>query len=214
VEAVKVRLVPGGPAADPARRVAIRAADGGCISVRSISPLQLLAWRLSALATSRRPRAGDLYFAVRLAERFFLPPAVLEETFRQAQRPPPTGPAAHFVAENWGAGWDKFRKQNPLVEGEASEWLGRLRVALEPTFATSAGVEPPPRPATHDPPWRTPTVVAVAAGIDESRAFGRLPILGDALEDAGCDDADLLAHCRANGPHPRGCQVVEFLLKK
>ena len=41
-----------------------------------------------------------------------------------------------------------------------------------------------------------------------------MPILGDALEEAGCADADVLAHCRGNGPHARGCWLVDFLLKK
>ena len=65
-----------------------------------------------------------------------------------------------------------------------------------------------------DPNWLTSTVVALARGIYEERAFDRLPILADALEDAGCDSADLLAHCRGDGPHVRGCWVIDVLLGK
>ena len=41
-----------------------------------------------------------------------------------------------------------------------------------------------------------------------------LPILADALQDAGCEDADILGHCRSGGPHVRGCWVVDLVLGK
>ena len=70
------------------------------------------------------------------------------------------------------------------------------------------------RPVTADPAWLTSTVVALASGIYADRAFDRLPILADALQDAGCDNADVLGHCRGPGPHVRGCWVVDLLLGK
>lgn len=72
----------------------------------------------------------------------------------------------------------------------------------------------PFRPVTINPRWLTETVVALATGIYSERAFDRMPILADALEDAGCDHADILDHCRSNGPHVRGCWVVDLLLGK
>jgi hypothetical protein len=65
-----------------------------------------------------------------------------------------------------------------------------------------------------DPRWQTPTVIALAQGIYADRAFDRLPILADALCDASCDNPGLLNHCRAEGPHTRGCWVVDRLLGK
>ena len=62
--------------------------------------------------------------------------------------------------------------------------------------------------------WNGGTVVRLAQAIYDERAFDRLPILADALEDAGCDSADLLAHCRREGVHTRGCCVVDLLLGK
>jgi hypothetical protein len=62
--------------------------------------------------------------------------------------------------------------------------------------------------------WNDGTVKKIAQAIYDERAFDRMPILADALEDAGCDDADLLAHCRGAGPHVRGCWVVDLLLGK
>ena len=48
----------------------------------------------------------------------------------------------------------------------------------------------------------------------ESRDFAAMPVLADALEEAGCDHADVLAHCRGPGPHVRGCWVVDLVLGK
>jgi hypothetical protein len=62
--------------------------------------------------------------------------------------------------------------------------------------------------------WNDRTIPKIAAGIYADRAFDSLPILADALEDAGCDNADLLAHCRGPGPHVRGCWAVDLILGK
>ena len=72
----------------------------------------------------------------------------------------------------------------------------------------------PFRPVAFDPTGRSETAVALAAGIYAERAFDRPPILADALEEAGCDDPDVLAHCRGPGPHARGCWVVDLVLGK
>jgi biotin carboxyl carrier protein len=72
----------------------------------------------------------------------------------------------------------------------------------------------PFRPATVDPGWQSADVLALARGIYEDRAFERLPLLADALMDAGCADEDILAHCRSKGPHVRGCWVVDLVLGK
>ncbi len=72
----------------------------------------------------------------------------------------------------------------------------------------------PSRPVVAESCWRTSTVVSLAQAIYEERAFDRLPILADALEEAGCHDNQLLGHCRGPGPHARGCFVVDLLLEK
>jgi len=68
------------------------------------------------------------------------------------------------------------------------------------------------RRVAFDQCWRTEAVVGLARGMYESRDFGPMPVLADALEDAGCADADVLAHCRGDGPHVRGCWVVDLVL--
>jgi hypothetical protein len=72
----------------------------------------------------------------------------------------------------------------------------------------------PFRLVTLDPDWRTTTSVQIAQGIYDSRDFSAMPILADALQDAGCEDAAILDHCRGPGPHVRGCWVVDLVLGK
>lgn len=64
-------------------------------------------------------------------------------------------------------------------------------------------------------PWLTSDVKLLARGIYEEKAFDRMPILADALQDAGCDNVNVLDHCRDTGTeHVRGCWVVDLLLGK
>ena len=72
----------------------------------------------------------------------------------------------------------------------------------------------PFRSVTFDPAWRTSTVLALATQIYGSRDFSTVPILADALQDAGCDSAEVLDHCRGPGPHVRGCWVVDLVLNQ
>lgn len=72
----------------------------------------------------------------------------------------------------------------------------------------------PFRPVFIDSAWQTGTIISLAQGIYDDRAYDRLPILADALEEAGCTNAEILAHCRSEGPHFRGCWVVDVVLGK
>ena len=60
--------------------------------------------------------------------------------------------------------------------------------------------------------WGGGAIPALARAIYEGRAFDRLPVLADALEEAGCEDEDFLAHCRGAGPHARGCWLLDLIL--
>lgn len=62
--------------------------------------------------------------------------------------------------------------------------------------------------------WNAGSVVHLAQAIYDERAFDRMPILADALEDAGCTNQDILEHCRGGGEHVRGCWVVDLVLGK
>ena len=72
----------------------------------------------------------------------------------------------------------------------------------------------PFRPVVAEPAWLTPTVQSIAAAIYQDRAFDRLPILADALEEAGCVNSEVLLHCRQPGEHVRGCWVVDLVSGK
>jgi hypothetical protein len=79
----------------------------------------------------------------------------------------------------------------------------------------------PFRPAAVDPAWLTPTPTGLATAAYEERTLpsgeldpARLSVLADALEDAGCSDADLLGHLRSPGPHVRGCWALDLILGK
>jgi hypothetical protein len=60
--------------------------------------------------------------------------------------------------------------------------------------------------------WNGGIVVRLAQSIHEEGVFDGLPVLADALEESGCTDADLLAHCREPGSHCLGCWAVEAVL--
>lgn len=75
----------------------------------------------------------------------------------------------------------------------------------------------PIRPFTIDPAWlawNDGAARKIAHAIHHEGAFDLYPILGDALEDAGCDSADVLGHCRGEGSHVRGCWVIDLLLQE
>ncbi|QEL16602.1 hypothetical protein [Limnoglobus roseus] len=71
----------------------------------------------------------------------------------------------------------------------------------------------PFRDVGFDPNWRTETVVGLANAIEEDAAWDRMPILADALQDAGCERSEVLAHCRdPHQIHRRGCWVIDAIL--
>jgi hypothetical protein len=102
---------------------------------------------------------------------------------------------------------------------QAAAWgvMQAIQIACEREEAELARdiVGNPFHPASLDPAWLEwagGLVAQLAEGIYEERAFDRLPILGDALEEAGCDKEEVLSHCRLSGEHVRGCWVVDLIL--
>jgi hypothetical protein len=75
----------------------------------------------------------------------------------------------------------------------------------------------PFRPIFIDPAsltWHGGLPVSMARQMYDSRDFSDLPVMADALEEAGCSDQDILGHCRGPGPHVLGCWVVDAILGK
>jgi hypothetical protein len=93
-------------------------------------------------------------------------------------------------------------------------WPVALLVGL-PEEAPTAGPPQHPAddlPAALDPRWLTADVVGLARAIREGRLPGLLPILADALEEAGCADPVILSHCRAGESEAETSWVVDLLL--
>lgn len=72
----------------------------------------------------------------------------------------------------------------------------------------------PFHPVAFDPRWRTEHSVGIAAKMYDERDFAAMPILADALQEAGCENEDILTHCRESGLHVSGCWVVDSVLGK
>ena len=109
----------------------------------------------------------------------------------------------HYVAISYNSTWGQsFRK------GCSGLWY--------PHGDNTPLPEPPPPCRAIDPAWLAwngGTVQKVARAIRDDRGFERMPILADALQEAGCGDDDILAHCREPGEHGRGCWVLGLVLK-
>jgi hypothetical protein len=102
--------------------------------------------------------------------------------------------------------------QAESVAGYTARALSVTKDALCPLFRDVFGNAF--RSATLDASWRTTRIVALTQAMYDEGQFDRMGILADALEEAGCTDAEVLAHCRGPGPHVRGCWVVDLLLGK
>jgi hypothetical protein len=101
--------------------------------------------------------------------------------------------------------WNGALHQVVVAEG------GRQRDLLCEVFGN------PFRPPTVEAAWLAwhgGTVPRLAQGVYDEGRFADLPVLADALEEAGCTDADVLGHCRSGGEHVRGCWVLDLLLGK
>lgn len=102
----------------------------------------------------------------------------------------------------------------------AAEWVGDWAVDTETRMQCDRLRDifgNPFRPTILDPSWlawNERCVEKLAWTIYAERRFEDLPILGDALEDAGCDQAELLRHCRETTDHVRGCHVLDLLTGK
>jgi hypothetical protein len=105
-------------------------------------------------------------------------------------------------------GFERILRAVPSRKAEEAAQSSFLRDIFGNPF------RPMPNPHPSWLTWNNGAVPKLAGAIYDERGFDRMPILADALEEAGCDDADLLSHCRSGGEHVRGCWVVDLLLGK
>ncbi|MDY3560575.1 hypothetical protein R5W23_001819 [Gemmata sp. JC673] len=114
---------------------------------------------------------------------------------------------------------DIFTRDAPVTDDEIDRCGKEVEVAVGILHRGLASLTRdifgnPFRPVTFSPFWRTDTALSLARQMYESRDFSAMPILADALQDAGCDSPEVLDHCRGDGPHVRGCWVVDLVLGK
>jgi hypothetical protein len=116
----------------------------------------------------------------------------------------------------WLTGGETFALELPFHLDRALGASGERSLALRRAYAEVLRdvFGNPFRPVAFDPDWRTDTARSLACGMYESREFSAMPILADALQEAGCDRPDILDHCLGVGPHVRGCWAVDLLLAK
>jgi hypothetical protein len=106
---------------------------------------------------------------------------------------------------------EDYDNREPIERAERAVQAGLLRDVVSNPF----------RPTLLDPAWQAPTVDSLARAAYEERTLpagtldpARLAVLADALEEAGCADAEMLGHLRSPGPHVRGCWALDLLLGK
>jgi hypothetical protein len=119
---------------------------------------------------------------------------------------------------------DHWRRKKPAKVDAVGFWLFQGPVASTEDEAKLSNLQVlylkelvgplPFRAVSLDPSWLTPNVVAIAQTLYEGRNFMHLSILADALEEAGCTNADMLNHLRGPGPHVLGCWALDLLLAK
>jgi hypothetical protein len=119
-------------------------------------------------------------------------------------------------------GWDAVARACE-VDFDSRPDLEQVRRAEEPVLADLLReiMGNAFRPESFNPALRTPTILSLGQAAYEKRqlpsghlASTRLAVLADALEDAGCADAELLGHLRGPGPHVRGCWALDAALGK
>jgi hypothetical protein len=168
--------------------------------------------------------------AVEVAEQFADGRAT--ERQRAAARAAAEKAANEALSENWRSKWPSpaecrlawlaswIAKKNVwqpafLVSGDTIRSVGvPNRRPAEAALLRDVFGPLPFRDVAVDPAWLTwndGTVSKLAAGVYDQGRFTDVAILGDALLDAGCTDADLLDHCRQPGSHVRGCWVIDLL---
>ena len=172
--------------------------------------LRLFAVGCAYKNTDRLPPAREHHIAIEVGERFADGNATREELLTSCR-------AAHQKRREFTTvlGIAAADCANLIASQAAYQCLRFSRLpdqvlchSLREIFAN------PFCPITLNPSWLTSTVLALANGIYSEKAFDRMPILADALQDAGYDNEDILNHCRQPAEHTRGCWVLDLVLGK
>jgi hypothetical protein len=143
-----------------------------------------------------------------------------------------TGQASTWPTLMWGGAWSLWSAMIDVLRSAAWAAGGGFPGSLEAAHRLLARPDAmhreqaaqcdlvrdlygnPFRPVSFEPgwgAWQNRTVARLAAGLYEERRFSDLPVLADALEEAGCTNQTILEHCRGGREHARGCWVLDAL---
>jgi hypothetical protein len=164
---------------------------------------------------------------VEVSERFADAEATLKDLMKTRSEalavPGPAATAAYWAGNNVASGplWNVFAAaaEEPARKATQKTQLRETWAAVQAQSAREQAalirdvIGNPfhrPRLTARELSWEGGLVARLAEGIYEESAFDQLPILGDALEEAGCTDEAILGHCRGGEPHVRGCWVVDL----
>jgi hypothetical protein len=174
-------------------------------AIRGVEDVERSVFRLAQFVADAEGQAAVPEVAAERVVR----PAFLDAPRRWSgfrSRPRPLTPAQEAEWERWQEAESRAAKiqhtRNDAISG-ASAMLCHIYREVVPY---------PFEPVAFDPAWRTSTAVLLVRGMYKSRDFSPMPILADALQDAGCDVPEILEHCRADKTHLRGCWVCEAVL--
>jgi hypothetical protein len=214
-------LLPADPVAKRAVRLAEECADG------LVTPRELAAFRETWRAThhSEWPSGRVITEAVRhvamattQGDTQELGAACWYAGIAAGNQAVASAPADPTRDAAWARAWEENDEPHGFGKAVEMVWDPVYRGASDRHLRACCGVlrdvvGNPFCPVTTDPSWCTSTVVSLARGIYEG-AFDRMPLLMDALMDAGCADEAVLDHCRGPNDHVRGCWVVDLVLGK
>jgi hypothetical protein len=203
----------------------------------SARKLRLFLVACARLVWDRMP-VDDARQAVELAERYADGLASEDERDRISKRLwslPLAGQAAgsYAVAVSSGATQHQFKDREgdywaylcaQLAVHRSATWRITSRATWYGARIATGAEQPrllrdifgnPFRPIQMEPGWVTADIIARATQMYDARDFGAMPILADALQDAGCDCEDILGHCRdPHATHVRGCRVLDLVMGK
>jgi hypothetical protein len=162
----------------------------------------------AATCAARCRDAAGWYHAAYAAE-YVLQAVSAQRGLREyGPRPPPPAEEPTTTFEQFVADWHDYGDHREYVSDPHPEQ--HRQVALLHDIVGN-----PFRRVEIDPAWRTTDVLGLARRVYHSRDFGAMPILADALQEAGCENEDILNHCRdEHATHVRGCRVVDLVLGK
>jgi hypothetical protein len=195
---------------DERSRAAVRGAEryaDGLLGERERDRLRQAAWdAMRAIARVRDVPPGRPFYA----EGSDSPEAYLAAAAEVALGARPNA-VVRDVTEHIWEGVRAEEEDEPARQARGTEYWADLCRLLRELIG-----ERPRRPIIPGAwlEWNGGTVPRLAQAIDDEGRFDDLPILADALEDAGCDNADLLKHCRKRDGHVRGCWALDLLLGK